>query len=153
MTRSHRRLVCAVIALCVGVSVFSGCDTASHSKKSEPTDPKAFTDAQFERMKNGFASINIGQMSIQRTHPTGSYITSNPPQMILSADRREIIGKVTVRWSGQVTEAQYQTDFTFEITKDRVRLTVERDTAVFHINPNQLRLAELDLTNIVRPLY
>jgi hypothetical protein len=142
-----------VIALRASVSALSGCNSASSSKKSEAPDPKAFTDAQFERMKNGFSSINVGQMLMQRTRPTGSYIPANPPQMTLSADRRDIIGKVTVKWSGGVSKAQYQTDFTIEITKNRVRLTVERDTAVFQIEPNQLRLAELDLTNIVRLLY
>jgi hypothetical protein len=150
-----------VIALATCLCAFVGCDPVSATKKGdakapvqkdEPVDPKAFTEMQFERMKNGLASINVGQMLIQRTHPTGSYLFSNPPQLILSADRHEIIGKVPVKWAGGVTGAQYETDFTIEITKARVRLTTERDTAVFHIEPNQLRLAELDLTNIVRPL-
>jgi hypothetical protein len=170
-----------VIVVFVSVCALGGCSSSSSTKqnetetpiqKQEPEDPKAFTDAQFERMKNGFAydpkaftdaqfervkngfaSINVGQMLIQRTHPTGSFIFSDPPQMILSADGHVIIGKVTARWSGGVSRAKYQTDFTIEITRDRVRVTTERDTALFQIEPNQLRLAELDLTNIVRPLY
>lgn len=68
-------------------------------------DPKAYTDGQFERIRNGFAAINVGQMIIQRTHPTGSYVFSNPPQLVLSADRHEIIGKVTVKWTGGLTGA------------------------------------------------
>jgi hypothetical protein len=130
-----------------------GCNRVSESKKADVLpDPNAFSDVQFDRIRNGFAAINIGQMLIQRTHPTGSYVSSNPPQLILSTDRHEIIGKVTVKWSGGLTKARYETDFTIEMTKTRVRLTVERDTAVLQIEPNQTRLGELDLTNIVRPL-
>jgi hypothetical protein len=134
------------------------CMSAIGCKKADttpavPLDPNAFTDIQFDRIRNGFAAINIGQMLIQRTHPTGSYIFSNAPQLIVSTDRHEIIGKVTVRWSGGLTKARYETDFTLEMTKTRVRLTVERDTAVLQIEPNQLRLAELDLTKMARPLF
>ena len=107
---------------------------------------------QFERIKNAFLAVNVGRMLIQKTHPSGSYVFSDPPQLVLSADKHQIIGKVTVKWTGGVTKTQYETDFTIEITKDRVRLTTERDTALFQIEPNQLRLAELELTNIVRPL-
>jgi D-serine dehydratase len=71
--------------------------------------------------------------------------------MILSADSREITAKVTVRWSG-VTKTEYETDFTVEISKDRVRLTVDRDTAVIQINASNLRQAETDVANTVRPL-
>jgi hypothetical protein len=132
----------AVIVLLACLSVI-GCNRVTETKKAEASDPKAFTEAQFNRIKSGFASINIGQMLIQRTHPTGSYVFSNPPQLILSSDRHEIIGKVTVKWSGGLTKATYETDFTIEMTKARVRLTVERDTAVFKINdpPNFQRLA------------
>lgn len=161
MSLHDKRPVCFILSVAICLFMLAGCDSSKSGKKDdakapapkpEPVDPKAYTDAEFERIRNGFASINVGQMIIQRTHPTGSYISANPAQLILSADRREIIGKVTVKWKGGVTGAQYETDFTIEITKDRVRLTTERDTAVFQIEPNQLRLAELDLTNIVRSL-
>jgi hypothetical protein len=126
--------------LCMG----AGCDYKSSPSTQprglpspapapEPVDPKAFTAGEFDRIRGGFAEFNAGRMLIQRTHPTGTYIASDPPAMVLSADRREIIGNVTVRWSGGVTGAEYQTDFTIEITKGRVRLTVERDLAVFQI--------------------
>ena len=72
--------------------------------------------------------------------------------MVLSADRREIIAKVTGRWAGGISRAEYETSFTIEITKSRTRLAVERDTAVFQVHPNQLKLAELDVINIVQPL-
>jgi hypothetical protein len=37
-----------------------------------------------------------------------------------------------------------------EITKDQVRLIVDRDTALFQITPSQRGLAELDIMTIVR---
>ena len=91
-------------------------------------------------------------MLVERTHPTGSFISSRPPTMVLSADRREIIARVTGRWAGGVTGLVYETSFTIEITKSRTRLTVERDTALLHIDPYQLKLAESDVNNIVQPL-
>jgi hypothetical protein len=147
------------IAACAGW--IAGCNSASSPKqgeakgpmlRSEPADSGEFIDMQFERIKNAFLAVNVGRMLIQKTHPSGSYVFSDPPQLVLSADKHQIIGKVTVKWTGGVTKTQYETDFTIEITKDRVRLTTERDTALFQIEPNQLRLAELELTNIVRPL-
>lgn len=119
---------------------------------SAKKDPKAFADIEFERIRSGLASINLGRMLIQRTHPSGSYKLSDPPTMILSADRHEILGKITIQWTGGITDAIYETDFTLEITKSRVRLTVERDTAIFQISPNHLRLAESDLMMLIQKL-
>jgi len=96
--------------------------------------------------------INMGQTLLQRTHPTGSFVQSLPVQASLSSDRHEMIFRVTVRWTGAVFGSLYETDFAIEVTKTRVRLSVERDTAIIKIDPNQLKIAELEVTQAVTPL-
>ena len=159
MIRDPRSL--ARLAVVAAACLYAGaaCDSSKKNGATGPlatpgpVDPKAFTDEQVDRMRTGFSSVNVPQLLLQRTHPTGVYVSSDHSRMMPWSDRRGITARATVYWTGGVTGTQYQTDFTIEITKDRVRLTVERDTAVFKIDPNQLRLAELDLTNIIRPLY
>lgn len=157
--KTGRTPTAAVFALAVAGALAAGCQDRAGPTTSDPAgtadpppDSQAFTDAQYDRVRAGLAGINVGQVLIHRTHPTGSFLSAMPPTMVLSADRREIIAKVTGRWAGGVTGAEYETTFTIEITKARTRLTVERDTAVFQIDPEHLRLAELDVTNLVRPL-
>lgn len=131
-----------------------GCaGSAATPAKTEGSDPKAFSAAEYDRVQSGLISINLGQILLQRTHPTGKFVRAQPARLILSADRREITGKVTAHWLGGVTDANYETDFTIEIRKDKVRLTVDRDLAVIQIKPENLRLAELDLANVLQPLY
>jgi hypothetical protein len=155
------RLAGGVPTVFVLGSCLLGCGTSTTSPakqealspgKQDALSPKAFTDAQYQRVRDGLASINLGRMLIQRTHPTGTYTNSNAPSAILSADREEMIAKVTVSWMGSVTKAAYQTDFTVEISKNRIRLSVDRDTALINIDPNQLKLAEKEVADIVRPL-
>lgn len=156
MARSIPLTRVSAVWLFLAAIAVSGCReaaiTPAASLPSASPDPKAYSDEDFRRIEQGLNELNVGRILIQQTHPTGTYRSSTPPALVLSADRRTTHGRLTITWTGSGLGNEYQTDFSFDLTKDRVRLQVDRDLAIFKIDPHHHRLAEEHLEELVRSL-
>lgn len=117
-------------------------------KSLKAIEAAVFSDADFAAMRDLIIENRdtFGQLLIEHTHPTGKYSSTDKPVVNLSSPKDSVTATVTVHWKGGFSEDPYITTFSFRLAKRGLdRLEVIRDNALFKIDPQFLKTAELDL--------
>jgi hypothetical protein len=116
---------------------------------------KEFTPSEMTMLKKYIESNgeSLGRALQGGTHPTGQYISSGTPIVVLSTDRLVLTVTLTVNWKGGVSEANYQTTYrsTVDKTNGIGHLRVIQDSALFQITPEQLLKTEDFLKTMFKP--
>jgi len=109
---------------------------------------KEYTEVEYAAYRDfivGQGNV-IGSKLLVGTHPTGAYVSTGIPGVVLSADRRTINVSVTVDWKGGILGNLYQTTYATTLTKEGMgTLRVLRDTAIIQIDPQFLLTTEYAL--------
>jgi hypothetical protein len=113
-----------------------------------------FDDGEYQNIANSINSDaeTLGRLLVSSTHPTGSYLQTGSPNVVLADDRRTVAVQLGVTWKGMLLEQPYTTTYRFQLGKKGLnRLEVVRDEALAQINPELLRQAEFRLTRYFAP--
>lgn len=108
-----------------------------------------YSQPEYEAFRNQIesASADLGKFLLRRTHPTGTYGSTDSPLISRSADGHSITTTLTVNWKGGFLEVPYETTYRFDVSKKEGfgSLSVERDSSIIKIDPEFLRSAESQL--------
>ena len=108
-----------------------------------------YAQSEYEAFRNQIesASADLGKFLLRRTHPTGTYGSTDSPLVSRSADGHSITTTLTVNWKGGFLEVPYETTYRFDVSKEDGfgSLSVERDSSIIKIDPEFLRSAESQL--------
>lgn len=145
----------AIGLLCLGVGVLVAVLMRRPEERTERPasgEAAALSSDGFQALQSQLSTKAdwVGETFISLTHPTGRYVSTEVRYTRVSDDKQTMDAGLMVCWKGlvkgAVSEKQYETEFVLSFDRQGLqRLAVERDSALFKIDPERLKRAESQL--------